>query len=198
METILHVLAVFNNGSMEQFWTYMPAWIDALLIAPFRWPADALTGFWLGAFILAMHCVVLGELTLSVAIRLNRRHIMNLKVEIAEREALSIQAYHVGDRAGYKALNQQANDAWGRHFFTMAAYSAGMLWPVAFGLAWMQGRFQAVEFALPWPLSAYLVESVGYPFIFIPLYIVARILFGRVRRWLPYFRGVQKMLDGKE
>jgi hypothetical protein len=167
---------------------------DGMLIIPYRLPSNPLLGFFIGTFCLVMWCVVIGEFTLSVAIRFNRRHITALKKEIAERESLSIQAYTAGDRAGYKALNKQANDAWGRHFFTMAAYSAGMLWPLPFALAWMQTRFSAVEFAfpdsLPW-LSGY---AVGYPFFFIPLYILARILFGRLRSRLPYFRGVHKML----
>ena len=173
----------------------MPTWIDAILIAPFRWPGNALIGFWLGAFCLSLHCVVIGEFTISIAMRYNRSHIVKLKTEIAEREALSFQAYEAGDRAGYKALNKQANDAWGKHFFTMAAYSAGMLWPVPFALGWLHGRFHEVEFALIWPLCLVLENAVSYPFLFIPLYILTRILFGRVRKWLPYFRGVQKMLD---
>jgi hypothetical protein len=169
--------------------------IDALLIGPYRLPGDALLGFVAGTFCLVMYCAVLGELTLSAAIRFNRRHLQELKGEIAQREALSIEAFGAGDRAGYKAFNKEANDAWGRHFFTMAAYSAGMLWPVPFALAWMHGRFQEVAFELAWPLSWLCGETVSYPFIFIPLYILGRILFGHLRPWLPYFRSVQKMLD---
>ena len=167
---------------------------DGVLISPYRLAPDPLIGFFIGTFCLAMWCVVIGELTLSVAIRFNRRHITALKGEIAEREALSMQAYAAGDREGYKALNKQANDAWGRHFFTMAAYSAGMLWPIPFALSWMQTRFAAVKFASPDALSWLLGNAVGYPFFFIPLYILARILFGRLRSRLPYFRGVHKML----
>lgn len=179
----------------DQFLSQAYLWLDALLIAPFRQPAEPMSGFLLGAFCLALYCVVIGELTLSAAIRWNRRHLQALKNEIAQQEALSIQAHGMGDRAGYKAFNKQANDAWGRHFFTMAAYSAGMLWPMPFALAWLHLRFQGVGFDLAWPLCLLCGESVGYPFVFIPLYILVRILFGHVRRWLPYFRNVQKMLD---
>jgi hypothetical protein len=167
---------------------------DMVLISPYRLIPIPLIGFFVGTFCLVMWCVVIGEFTLSLAIRFNRRHINALKGEIAERESLSIQAYAAGDRAGYKALNKQANDAWGRHFFTMAAYSAGMLWPLPFALAWMQTRFAAVEFAFPDSLPLLSGHAVGYPFFFIPLYILARILFGRLRSRLPYFRGVHKML----
>jgi hypothetical protein len=180
---------------MQQMATQFLGLLDALLIAPFRLPSDALFGFLLGAFCLAMICVVLGEGMLSVAIRFNQRHLQDLKTEIAQRQQLSMQAHEMGDRAGYKALNKQANDAWGRHFFTMAAYSAGMLWPVPFALGWLHTRFAGVDFAMAWPLSLIVGPTVSYPFIFIPMYILARIIFGHSRRWLPYFKGVQRRLD---
>ncbi|MFZ1984447.1 MAG: hypothetical protein WAU91_08535 [Desulfatitalea sp.] len=180
---------------MQQIVAHLLGRVDAFLMAPFRLPHDPLFGFLMGAFCLAMICVVVGELTLSAAIRMNQGHLRELKNEIAQREALSMQAYGMGDRDGYKALNKEANDVWGRHFFTMAAYSAGMLWPVPFALAWLHGRFSGVNFELAWPLSLLFGPMVGYPFIFIPLYILARILFGHLRPWLPYFHRVQKMLD---
>jgi len=142
-----------------------------------------------------MICVVLGELLLSTAIHFNQKHLRDLQAEISEREQLSMQAHEMGDHQGYKALNKQANDAWGRHFFTMAAYSAGMLWPVPFALAWLHSRFAGVGFELAWPLSLVVGQTVSYPFIFIPMYILARIIFGHSRRWLPYFKGVQRRLD---
>lgn len=173
---------------MEAILMRLFIWVDAILILPFRIPQSALTGFLVGSFILAMLCVILGELTLSAAIRWNQRHIETLKGEAERQEQLSYQAYEAGDKDSYKALNKAASDAWGRQFFTMAAFSAGMLWPVPFALAWMQTRFQEVEFAVFWPFSLLLGQSVGYPFIFIPLYIAARIVFGRLRPYLPYFR----------
>lgn len=169
--------------------------MDALLITPFRLPQDAFFGFLIGSFCLAMLCVVLGELMISVAIRFNQGHLRDLKAEIAQREQLSMQAYGMGDREGYQAFNKEANDAWGRHFFTMAAYSAGMLWPVPLALAWLHSRFADVTFELAWPLSLVVGQTVSYPFIFIPMYILARILFGHSRRWLPYFKEVQRRLD---
>lgn len=170
--------------------------LDAVLIAPFRLPPSPLAGFLLGSACLAMGCVVLGEFVLSIAIRCNRRQIDALKGEIARQEALSILAYEQGETAGYKALNHAANDAWGRHFFTMAAYSAGMLWPVPFALAWLHTRFHSVAFELPAPLSWVFGDAVSYPFVFIPVYILCRIVFGRLRSRLPYFKGVHRMLSG--
>lgn len=181
---------------MNDFFSSAISLIDPLLILPFRMMDHLLIGFFCGTICLAMGSVVLGELLISVAIRFNRGHLRTLAKEITHKEALSMQAYAAGDRVSYKALNQEANDAWGRHFFTMAAYSAGMLWPVPLVLAWMQTRFQNVDFALAWPLSLIFGNTIGYPFIFILLYILCRMVFGKIRRWLPYFNNVQKMLDG--
>jgi hypothetical protein len=58
---------------------------------------------------------------------------------------------------------------------------------VALALGWLQSRFSGIEFRLP--LSFPLVgESVGYAFVFIPLYILWRIIFGKVRHYLPFFK----------
>lgn len=171
--------------------------IDPLFISFFRLTGVALPDFFIGVFLLAMGCTVLGELTLSLALRFNRDYLNRLEREVVDRERMSVQAYHLSDRPGYSALNQAAHDAWGKHFFTMAAYSGGMLWPVPFALAWMDTRFHAVPFALPAPLSWVFGDSTGYPFIFILIYILSRILFKNLRPYLPYFRGVQRMLDRK-
>jgi len=180
---------------MNAWFHQILVWIDPVLIAPYRITGHSLVNFFIGSFWVAMIAVVLGELTLSLAIRFNRRYIDALKKEMSHNEALSMQAHAAGDKKSYKALNKQANDAWGRHFFNMAAYSAGMLWPIPFALAWMHTRFADIEFILVWPLNRWLTETVGYPFIFIPLYILGRMIFGRIRRWLPYFAKVQKELD---
>jgi len=180
---------------MDAMWNEGLRVLDLILISPYRLGANPLVGFFVGSGCLAMGCVVIGELTLSLAIRFNRKHIDRLNQEVARQELLSVQAYNQGDRAGYRALNQAAHDAWGKHFFTMAAYSAGMLWPVPFSLAWMHTRFQAVTFDLTQPLAWIFGHSVSYAFVYIPLYILCRMIFGRLRGWLPYFRSVQHMLD---
>lgn len=180
---------------MDQYLIYSKALLDQLLIAPYRIVDHPLIGFFIGTACLAMATVVLGELVLSAAIRFNRRHLQELTTEIVHHEALSVQAYAQGDKISYKALNQAAHDAWGRHFFTMAAYSAGMLWPVPLALAWMQSRFQDVVFLMGWPLNFIFGQTVSYPFIFILIYILCRILFKYLRPYLPYFKNVQKMLD---
>jgi hypothetical protein len=77
-------------------------------------------------------------------------------------------------------------------------YSAGIFWPLPFALGWMQTRFQDVQFDLAFPLSFILGNTVGYTFVFIPLYILSRIVFKYLRPKLPYFRGIQKILDHPE
>ena len=110
---------------------------------------------------------------------------------------LSIMALRSRDKKSYKACNDGANDAFGRYFFNIIAYSASSLWPAFFALAWMQIRFSQVEFPLPYPLES-IVPSIGYFPTFLLCYILARILFKKVRRYLPYFGRVQKMLDAAE
>lgn len=180
METITHQLYLF---------------FDAILIWFFRFTGLPIANFLIGTFCLAFLCVVVGELSVSLALRLNRRYVDQMSAEMLEKERLSIRAYETGDNAGYKALNKEATDAWGKSFFTMVAHSAGILWPIPVALGWMNTRFADVDFLLAPPFSLLFGSMVGYTFVFIPMYIFCRILFARLRPFLPYFRGVQKMLD---
>ena len=169
--------------------------MDSHLILLYRIVADPFPAFLIGTFLLAFLCVIVGEFSLSLAIRFNRRYLDQITEEMVRKEKLSIEAYEAGDKETYKALNKEATDVWGKRFFTMVAYSAGILWPIPFALGWMQTRFNEVAFPLAWPLSIVFGDTVGYTFTFIPLYILCRILFKYMRPWLPYFRGVQKLLD---
>lgn len=183
---------------MGQTFSEILTWIDPVLIAPYRLLGDAMLGFLIGTFCLCLLGVMVGELTISAGIRLNRKYIRALKDEVSHKEDLSIQAHSAGDKVSYKALNKAANEAWGKYFFTMAGYSAGILWPVPLALAWMQTRFQGVEFDMVFPLNYVFGDHVGYPFVFFPMYILARIVFKYLRPRLPYFKGVQAMLDGEQ
>jgi len=168
---------------------------DSFLIAFYRLTGYSLLDYFIGTMVLGFLCVVFGELSVSLAIRFNKRYLDAMSKEIAEKERLSMAAYRDGDKDGYKALNKQATDVWGKHFFTMVAYSAGILWPIPFALGWMQTRFSDVQFDLAFPLSLAFGKSVGYIFTFIPIYILCRILFKYLRPYLPYFKGVQKRLN---
>jgi hypothetical protein len=168
---------------------------DSFLIIFYRITGYGLIDYFIGTAILSFICIVIGELSVSLAIRFNKRYLDSMSREMEEKEMLSMAAYRAGDRDGYKSLNKEATDIWGKHFFTMVAYSAGILWPIPCALGWMQTRFSEVQFELAFPLSLIFGKSVGYIFTFIPLYILCRILFKYIRPHLPYFRGVQKRLD---
>jgi hypothetical protein len=168
---------------------------DRFLIAFYRITGYSLLDYFIGTMFLGLLCVVVGEVSVSLAIRFNKRYLDSMSREMNEKERLAMAAYQAGNKDGYKALNKEATDVWGKHFFTMVAYSAGILWPIPFALGWMQTRFSGVEFDLAFPLSLIFGKSVGYIFTFIPIYILCRILFKYMRPHLPYFKGVQKLLD---
>jgi hypothetical protein len=169
---------------------------DSFLIFFFRITGMPLADYFMGTFFLAFLCVVVGEISVSLALRFNQRYIDEMTTEMQTKEKLSMQAYRAGDRTSYRALNKEATEVWGKRFFTMVAYSAGILWPIPCALGWMQTRFADVQFALAFPLSLVFGKTVGYIFVFIPLYFFCRILFKYLRPCLPYFKGVQKALDG--
>ncbi len=183
---------------MQEFVNALASSVDSYLILLYRTTPNPLLAYLIGTFLLTFLCVIIGELSVSLAIRFNRRYLNQMAEEMTTKEKLSIAAYEAGDRESYKALNKEATDVWGKRFFTMVAYSAGILWPIPFALAWMQTRFHGIDFPLAWPLSIVFGDTVGYTFTFIPLYILCRILFKYMRPWLPYFRGVQKLLDASK
>jgi len=55
--------------------TWLLTQIDPVLIHPYRWFENPMLGWWVGTFILALWASLLGELTLAVAYRLNRKYI---------------------------------------------------------------------------------------------------------------------------
>ena len=171
--------------------------IDGILIQFYRFTGLTFLDYLLGTFILALISVILGELTISLALRYNKNHVDAITDNMVKMNNLSIMALRSRDKKSYKACNDGANDAFGRYFFNIIAYSASSLWPAFFALAWMQTRFSQVEFPLPYPLES-IVPSIGYFPIFLLCYILARILFKNIRRYLPYFGRVQKMLDAAE
>jgi hypothetical protein len=183
---------------MSSFLNTLSLQVDNFLIVFYRITGFSLADYFIGTMVLAFICVVIGELSVSLAIRFNKRYLDSMSREMKQKERLAMEAYGAGDKEGYKSLNKQATDVWGKHFFTMVAYSAGILWPIPFALAWMQTRFAGVEFDLAFPLSLLFGKSVGYIFTFIPIYILCRILFKYMRPYLPYFKGIQKFLANHE
>ncbi len=167
--------------------------IDAFLIFFYRITENSVTGYFIGTWVLSLLCVIIGEFTISLVFRFNKEYIDHDNQKMVKMQTLSVQALMAKDKMSYKACNKEANEAFGKVFFKQIALAASSLWPIPFALGWMQTRFLDVEFLLPCRLPA-LGKSVGYSFTFIPMYILARILFGKIKHKLPYFKKTQKIL----
>lgn len=141
-------------------------------------------------FLAALISVVVGELTISLGYRVNRSYIRGLNQEVKQYQSLSEEASALADPATYRAVNREGNDAFGRLFFQKIALSAASLWPIFFGLQWLQDRYGSQEVLIPgtsW--------EANYVVSFLICYVVVRILFGRLKKKIPYFRRVQDMLQ---
>lgn len=170
------------------------AHIDAFLIYFFRMPQIPILGYLLGISILALYCVVLGQITIAVAYLANRKWIESNNNAMVHFQNLSIKALLFKSKPAYKACNKEANDAFGKVFFMQIALAAASLWPVPFALGWLQTRFLDVAFVLPFSLP-YIGSAVGYTFTFIPMFILVYILFGKIKGQLPFFSRVEKILN---
>lgn len=160
--------------------------LDQFLISPYRLFAEPIIGFYFGTFILCLWCTLIGELMSLGVGRMNRAYLKQLEQESIRLHNLSVKAIIHKDKESYRACNKMANEAWGKYFFATIAQGAASLLPVPFALAWMATRFQAVEFELAFPIPL-LPETVGYPAVFLPMYILVRICFAKLKPWLPLF-----------
>jgi len=156
--------------------------IDQFLIAPYRWSHNPMVGWWLGTFILALWATLLGRLTMAMVMRMNLSHVKEGLRETSMRHNQSINALKAGDKESYKAINKLANEAYGKTFFLQVAMAAATLWPIPLALGWLQLRFSGVRFPLPLNIPL-MSNGVGYAFVFIPLYILVRILVANVVNW---------------
>ena len=163
---------------------------DPYLLALFGLTGTESVDLLIGTFLLAMLVVVVGEFTISIVFRINRKHLDRLNDNLKKYSELSQEALRMGDEASYKALNKQANDAYGHVFFNKFGLSAAALWPAFFALDWMQPHFAETGIAVPGFSS-----GVNYVAAFLVCYVLARIVFGRLKRHLPYFRGQYRMLQ---
>jgi hypothetical protein len=143
----------------------------------------------IGTFLVALLANVIGEFTISIAFRINRKHLDRLNNNLEKYSALSQEAQQQGDEVSYKALNKQANDAYGQVFFNRFGLSAASLWPAFFALDWIQRHFGATGIGIP-----FFPSGANYVLVFLFSYILARMVFGRLKRHLPYFKGQHAML----
>jgi len=162
---------------------------DPILITLYRLTGHPLMDYYLGTFLLALLTVLVGEFTISLVFKVNKAHLDRLNAKVEKMSHLSEKALRLGDEGSYKAINKEGNDAFGHLFFNKFGLSAASLWPIFFALAWMQERFAEIGLPLPW-----IGWEINYFFFFLMCYILARILFGRIKRKLPYFRGMHQTL----
>ncbi len=171
------------------FATLVPAWLDALLIAPFRLPDSALIGFWLGCTTLAVLCLITGELTSALLFLLHHKRFTTMQDEVLRYHNLSVDALHSGNKEAYLATNKMAHERFGQSFFALGTLGLASIWPLPFALAWLSLRFEGVEILAVPGTSLHL----GYVFVLLVCYIAVRLLFGRCRRFLPFFAHVEAL-----
>ena len=164
--------------------------LDAFLIHFFRLADNPMLGYLSGIAVLALGCVILGELSMGLAFRWNHVFLARDSRSLVRLQNGSLRALQARDKEGYQALNRAANDAFGKLFFTQVALAAASLWPLPFAMHWLQARFGEVLFTVPVTLPK-VGDAVGYAFTFIPMYILVRILFGKVKGRLPFFREIR-------
>lgn len=169
------------------FFTYLYAQMDKILMPFYRFTDNPLLGYFTGTFILSLTCVIIGEYSISLAFRLNKKNIVHDNNEINRFQNLSIKALKAGNKAAYKASNSIANDAFGRSFFSQIALSASSLWPIFIALGWMQYRFAGVKFNLPFSIPG-TGNTVGYLATFLLCYISTRILFGKIKNMVNKYK----------
>jgi len=161
-------------------------WIDALLIAPFRWVATPELGFFLGIFFLACYSVILGWLSSLGVQRLQRSVVSKHSQEARKRSELAMQALELQDKNAYLAQNRLAKDAYGKTMGVSVARITSSLWTPVAALAWLDLRFRGIPLPLPVAIPG-LGNTVFYPFYFILLYFILRILYGRLIRHAPFY-----------
>jgi hypothetical protein len=165
--------------------------IDPVLIAPYRWFANPMLGWWVGTFVLALWASLLGELTLAVAYRINRSHIAKNLEQTEFYHQRSLNAKAAGDETAYKGINKLANEAFGKSFFLFMAMGMASLWPAFFAAAWLHRRFAEIVFTLPKWAGGFELNFIA-PFII--LYIAARFSFARLKPYLPILNQVKQQI----
>jgi hypothetical protein len=157
--------------------------VDQYLMMFYRFTGHAGVDFAIGTFVLAVICLLIGEVTVFCAFLVTRKRLNEKTAEAEKYQNLSIDALKAGNKEAYKAANELAKDAFGHTFFQQVALSSAFLWPVCFALAWMQFRFLEVEVPLP-----LLPVSIGFIGVFILIYVATFFLFKKLKRRVTLFR----------
>ncbi|MFV0438031.1 MAG: hypothetical protein ACK5PS_11675 [Desulfopila sp.] len=171
-------------------------YLDPWFIAPYRWLTPASAGYVLGTVLLALQCVVLGDLAATLVMYLNSKHLSRLQRVMDRNHRLAEEALKQGDKASYKAVNRQAMDAFGHSFSLGAALFCVSIWPMPFALAWLSNRFTGAPLELPIALP-FAGTTIDYFPSFLLIYIVTRLLYSRlISRW-PWYAQCKARLVGR-
>ncbi len=168
--------------------------LDRWFISFYRLVEDPILAYFLGTFLLALLCVLVGELLVGLAVYLNRDYLRRLTEELIQWNNLAVEAVEKGNPDAYHTFNREANEVYGKLFFLSIAHSAACLVPIPFVLAWMQMRFGEVQFPLPFAVPG-VGDSVNYIFTFVVLYLPAWWLFKKIKRHLPVYRRIEALID---
>jgi hypothetical protein len=136
-------------GEMMDSLTTVYLFVDRFLIFFFRLTGITILDYDVGCAVLALISVILGQLTIAVAFLWNQRFLDYDNQQVVRMHNLSIKALVCKDKSAFQKINREANDAFGKLFFSQIALAASSLWPIALAAGWMQTRFLNVEFALP-------------------------------------------------
>ncbi len=168
--------------------------LDRWFISLYRLVEDPILAYFLGTFLLAFLCVLVGELLVGLAVYLNRDYLRRLTDELIQWNNLAVEAVEKGNPDAYHTFNREANEVYGKLFFLSIAHSAACLVPIPFVLAWMQMRFGEVQFPLPFAVPG-VGDSVNYIFTFVVLYLPAWWFFKKIRKHLPIYRRIEALLE---
>lgn len=170
--------------------------LDPWFIAPFRWLPSAMEGYFLGTVILALQCIILGDLSATAVAYLNRDYLRKIQEKMDRNHNLSELALIQGDKESFKAINRQALDAFGYSFSMGAAIFCVSIWPMPFLLAWMNLRFAEAPLELPFHVP-FIGPSVHYFASFLLLYIAVRMVYSQVMARFSWYSGLKARIMAK-
>ncbi len=170
--------------------------LDPWFIAPFRWLSSPTAGYLLGAGVLALQCIILGDLSATLVTLFNRQYIRKIQDDMERHHDLSERALMQGDKESYKAVNSLALDAFGHSFSLGAAIFCVSIWPMPFALAWLHSRFADAPLQLSVGLPL-LGGAVGYFPSFLLLYVAIRMVYSMVMKNFAWYTGMKARVVGQ-
>jgi hypothetical protein len=169
---------------------------DPLLIAPYRAVAPAAAGYLLGTTVLALYCVVIGDLSATLVAFFNRGYLTKLRWKMEHNHQLSEKALMMGDKESYKAVNKQGLDAFGYSFSMGAALFCVSIWPMPFALAWLNSRFLEAPLQVPTALPLLGGREFHFFTSFLLLYILVRIGYSLIMARVTWYKVIKARATG--